>query len=444
MKRFLIGGTHSGCGKTTITCAVLQALSNRGYRVSAFKCGPDYIDTMFHEKIIGIPSYHLDSFFCDDHTLNYLLSKHTADTDIAVIEGVMGFYDGTSTGSSAHSISRITNTPSVIVIDCKGMSDSIGAVIKGFLSYHKNHIRGFIFNRLPVRLIPFAKKLCAQLHTEYFGCMPKHSISIASRHLGLVTADEIPDWNEKMIALAKLAEEYLLLDKLLQCADAPIPAFQPPVIPEIPAHRPPVIAVAKDRAFCFIYPDNLTLLREMGCEIRFFSPLSDETLPAADGLILSGGYPELYAEQLSGNTPLLTDIRKKITGGLPTIAECGGFLYLHQSLDGIPMANVIPAAAFRTDRLQRFGYITMTAQSDQMLCKKSDTIKAHEFHYYESNACGEGFLAEKTDGRSWYCAQVTENLYAGFPHLYFYSNLNIAQRFVRKCVQYGEQHETNL
>ena len=167
MKRIIIGGTHSGCGKTTVTCAVLQALCNRRMRVASFKCGPDYIDPMFHKKIIGTNAHNLDSFFCDDNTLKYLLTENSRNADISVIEGVMGFYDGVNGRGSANSVSEITDTKAVIVIDCKGQSQSIGAVMKGFLTYHKNNIIGFIFNRLPEKLVPMVRELCEDLNTQY-------------------------------------------------------------------------------------------------------------------------------------------------------------------------------------------------------------------------------------------------------------------------------------
>ena len=289
MKRLLIAGTGSGCGKTTITCAVLKALTERGFLVNSFKCGPDYLDTMMHDRIISGSARNLDSFFCDDDTLCYLLDK---TCDIAVIEGVMGFYDGAE--GSAYSVSEITETPVILTIDCKGMSDSIGAIMQGFLNFRiPNRIVGFIFNRLPEKLIPLAKHLCDELHTEYFGCFPKNSIILESRHLGLVTAQEIRDFDEKMHQLGELAENYLCLEKMLSLPDLPVPAYQKPILPKL--HASPVIAVAKDRAFCFLYRENLELLKQLGCEIKYFSPLKDEEIPEdADGLILCGGYPELY------------------------------------------------------------------------------------------------------------------------------------------------------
>ncbi|MBR1555394.1 MAG: cobyrinate a,c-diamide synthase [Oscillospiraceae bacterium] len=439
MKRLLIAGTGSGCGKTTVTCAVLKALTDRGLLVNSFKCGPDYLDTMMHDRIISGSARNLDSFFCNADTLCYLLDK---TCDIAVIEGVMGFYDGSE--GSAYSVSEITETPVILVIDCKGMSDSIGAIMQGFLNFRTpNRIAGFIFNRLSEKLIPLAKHLCDELHTEYFGCFPKNSVTLESRHLGLVTAQEIQDFDNKMHLLGELAENYLCLEKMLSLPDLPVPACQKPILPEL--HVSPVIAIAKDRAFCFLYRENLELLENLGCQIKYFSPLEDEKIPEdADGLILCGGYPELYAEQLSENISMLTDIRQKIKSGLPCIAECGGFLYLHENLknpegNSFPMAGIFQGEAYRTDKLRRFGYLSMTAEQDNLLYKKGETLKAHEFHYWESPDCGTAFTAHKKDGRSWKCCHVSDSLYAGFPHLYFYANLEIAVRFVQKCAEYQSE-----
>ena len=440
MKRIIIGGTKSGCGKTTVTCALLATLKRRNINVSAFKCGPDYIDPMFHRKVIGVESYNLDSFFFDRNTILNLLGEYGKKSDISVIEGVMGFYDGSC--GSAYSVSELTETPVVMVIDCKGMSDSIGAVMSGFLNYRKNRISGFVFDRLPEKLIPLAQNLCCELGTDYFGCLPKCGASIESRHLGLVTADEIADIQTKLERLGELAEKYILIDKLINSCDVPLPEYNPLDIPQFDEH--PTIAAARDSAFCFIYQENIELLEKMGCRIIYFSPLKDSAVPKADGLLLYGGYPELYAAELSSNTSMLESIRSCINSGMPTIAECGGFMYLHDELtdkNGVThtMAGVISGRTYPTEKLQRFGYITMTATADNLLCGKGGRIRAHEFHYWESSDCGNGFTAEKTDGRTWDCCHTSDTLYAGFPHINFYSDIAAAERFVRKCI-YGDKN----
>ncbi len=443
MTRFMIAGTHSGCGKTTVTCAILQALKNRGLDVASFKCGPDYIDPMFHSRVIGTAAYNLDGFFCGKDTLNFLLYQN--GRDVSVMEGVMGFFDGVGQTASSHQLALDTETPVVLVIDCKGMSASIGAVMKGFLTYRTPHnIAGVIFNRLPESLVDMAKAFCTEMQVTYFGRFPTaKECTVESRHLGLVTADEIQGLKETIQRLAALAEEHLLIDELLQtgkCAE--ISTFTPPVIP----YRSticPKIAVARDKAFCFYYEDNLNLLREMGCEILPFSPLTDRAFPdGVSGLLLGGGYPELYAKELAANESMRSDIRAAIAACLPTIAECGGFLYLHQTLetpDGeiYPMVGAIDGHGFCTEKLRRFGYVYLTAEDDNLLCERGEIIPAHEFHYWDSDSCGDGFTARKaSNGLTYPCVHARESLYAGFPHLYFYANPKIAEHFVRKCEAY--------
>lgn len=445
MKRFMIAGTNSGCGKTTITCAVLQALVNRGLRTVSFKCGPDYIDPMFHSRIIGTAAYNLDSFFCNDSTLRQLFAENSENADISVVEGVMGFYDGAGDRGSSRSVSDILNIPVVIVIDCKGMSSSIGAVMKGFLEYKNNLIAGFIFNRLPENLTGLARQLCDELNTEFLGYFPLcPEAELKSRHLGLVAAEEVMGLKEKMQQLSEIAEKNIDIERLISLSEnVSCPDHTPLSIPKIGGAENVTIAAARDKAFSFIYEDNINLLKKLGCRIRYFSPLEDRKLPEnAGGIIISGGYPELYAEQLSENVSMLRDIREKISGGMPVIAECGGFMYLHSSLEDDSgtehtMAGIIPGKAYKTNRLQRFGYINMFAERDGLLCRTGEKITAHEFHRWDSTACGEDFRAVKaSSGKEWKCGYSGKNIYAGFPHIYFYSAPETAANFVKRCVEY--------
>jgi len=444
MRRIIISGTGSGCGKTTIVCAVLTALKNRGLSVSSFKCGPDYIDTMFHEKAIGTSSYNLDSFFCDDDILRYLLDENGGSSDISVIEGVMGYYDGNADGrGSAYSVSQITDTKSIIVIDCKGMGASIGAIMKGFLTFREeNNIIGFIFNRLPLSLTETVKNLCSELGTEFIGIMPKNEISFENRHLGLVTANEIEDIKSKLSQLGELAEKHILIDRIIRLSESNPLSYIPSEIIRFCGSEKPVIAVAKDDAFCFIYKENINLLEKLGCVIKYFSPLDDAEIPEnADGIILYGGYPELYTKKLSENKTMHESIRKAVKNKMPIIAECGGFMYLHtvmENSDGIGygMADIIRGKAFKTDKLQRFGYITMTSEKDNLLAEKGEKITAHEFHYWDSTNCGDAFTARKNNGKEWKCCVADDTMYAGFPHIYFYGNISATERFVKKCAEY--------
>lgn len=439
MSRIMIAGTHSGCGKTTVTCGLLRALQNRGLHPSACKCGPDYIDPMFHRRALGVPSYNLDPFFCTEEQLKGRLTAQTGD--VCLLEGVMGYYDGVGAEGrySAYDVAQSTQTPVVLVIDVKGMYASAGAVLQGFLSYRpQNGIGGVIFNNASPMLYEGLSLIAERSGVKPLGFLPREAkVSVDSRHLGLVMAGEIADMEEKLSLLGALAEEYIDIDGLLALAAA-APALDA-AVPDIRSLGSVRLAVARDDAFCFLYEENLEMLQALGGEIVFFSPLADTVLPDnIGGLYLCGGYPELHARALSGNTAMLQAVNEAVRSGLPTVAECGGFLYLHDTLDDFSMAGVIPAVAYKTERLGRFGYITLHAQGDNLLCTAGDSIRAHEFHYYESTNSGADFIAQKPlSDRSWPCVYATETLYAGFPHLYFDANPVFAKNFIRKAISYG-------
>ena len=329
--RLVLAGTNSGCGKTTVTCAVLQALVSRGLRVGAAKCGPDYIDPMFHSRVIGAKSSNLDSFFFDRDTMRYLLAHNGQDCDITVIEGVMGYYDGlglTSTRASTYEAARETESPVVLVVNARGAALSVVAAVQGFLDFAPdNNVQGVILNGCSAMSYgALARELESRLGVRACGYLPRlPECTLESRHLGLVTADEVADLREKLRQLAEAAEKTLELDALLEIAhNAPVLDFTPPVLPEKGA--PVRIGVARDRAFCFYYEDSLDLLRQLGAELIPFSPLADEKLPdGVQGLYLGGGYPELYAARLEENHTLRRQIRDVVYAGMPCIAECGGF-----------------------------------------------------------------------------------------------------------------------
>ena len=439
--RLLIAGTNSGCGKTTTVVALLAALQKRGIQLSSFKCGPDYIDPMFHRAVLGVPSFNLDPFFCDEEQLRGVLCSHASE--MSVIEGVMGYYDGIGTEgrASTFSVAKATKTPVVLVINVRGMYTSAGAVIQGFKNFRPDSgIEGVIFNGASAMLYKDLAKIAEDAGVRAYGFLPKvPEAEIGSRHLGLITAAEIEDLQQRIDVLAAKAEECIDIDGLIglaEGADAPEAAAGRTV--KASGARP-VLAVAKDEAFCFIYQENLDLLEAAGFKIRYFSPLHDAALPEGiDALYLPGGYPELHAAELSANNGMLDSVKSAADQGLPTFAECGGFMYLHKTLDGIPMAGVIPAACYKTNRLQRFGYVTLTAQEDSMFCAAGGSIRAHEFHYYESEDPGRGFKAEKPGGkRGWECVHTGRTLYAGFPHLYLPANPGFAESFAQKAAEYS-------
>ena len=442
--RVLLTATGSGCGKTTITIALLKALKQRGLKVASFKCGPDYIDPMYHRETLGIPSYNLDPFFCDQEGLKTVLSNGMKDCDIALLEGVMGYYDGIGTEGKASTweVATQTDTPAILIVNAKGMSNSVGAVIKGFLSYQKNHqICGVIFNQCSKGMYPLLSTIAEKEGVVPLGYMPyKPELSLESRHLGLLTANEVKDLSEKIEALGELAEECLSLDGILGLAEKS-GDIETPVSPEERKNCNLRLAVAKDEAFCFLYQENLEVLEKAGCELIYFSPLFDVALPEdCHGLYLPGGYPELYLEKLSQNTEMRKNMKAAIQEGMPTIAECGGFLYLHENLEGNPMVGVISGNASKMEKLVRFGYGTMEGKTDSMLLKKGEQIRIHEFHYFDSEQNGNDMMITKaSNGKVYECAYATSSLYAGYPHLYFPANPSVADHFVQAMKEYKEK-----
>ena len=448
--RIVIGATSSGSGKTTITCGLMKALINRGLKVASFKCGPDYIDTMYHSKITGTKSRNLDPYFFTDNTLRYLFANHARDVDISVIEGVMGYYDGIGMegDASTYQVAEKTDSPAILIVNAKGASLSVLAEIEGFLNFKEDsRIRGVIFNGCSKSMYPVLKEATDKRFGTrvkalgYFPLVPEASLE--SRHLGLVTADEISDIEEKLGILGNVAEESLNIDGILELAkEAPEPEYEEVPLKEF--SETVRIGVARDKAFCFYYEDSLEMLQRMGAELVPFSPINDSGLPEnLDGLYLGGGYPELYAKELGENQEMKASLRKALEAGLPCIAECGGFMYLTETIiTGVggesvsnPMVGVIPGSTFDAGKLVRFGYIEMEAQLDNMLCHKGDKIRGHEFHHWDAENNGESFLAVKPSGKSWPCGFVTDTLYAGYPHFHFYSNPKFAENFYSACIR---------
>ena len=494
--RIMIAAEKSGGGKTLFTCALLSLLKERVQAVRAFKCGPDYIDPMFHRTVLEIPSRNLDSFFADGDTLRYLLGREVLEMEkfpesrIAVLEGVMGFYDGlggVSEQSSAWEVADLTDTPVILLVDMKGRSLSALASIKGFLDYkEKSHVTGIVFNRLSPMLYPGLKERTErELGIRVFGYVPElKDLTLESRHLGLVMPEEIPGIRERLDLIKEKVRVGINLDGIIEEAGraAEIEVKLPEAVRQFcnvdcgkvlnnSAAQPieniadakkicdsgnthevkstlsdrsvkkTVVAVAKDEAFCFYYEDNLDLLKKLGAEIQYFSPIHDRNLPEGTcAVYLGGGYPELHAKALSENISMRNAIRQAVMEEVPCIAECGGYLYLKDSIvdpDGVewPMAGVLPGSSRDAGKLGRFGYITVTSKKEGLLGPAGTEFRAHEFHHWDSEENGTDFAAKKPVGtRGWDCGYTTESFYAGFPHLYFYSNVKIAENFI-KCAE---------
>lgn len=553
LPRFMLAAPASGSGKTMLTCGVLQALKDRGLCPASYKCGPDYIDPMFHSRVLGTPSRNLDTFFTG-RELTRRLYAHSAQAQhagISVMEGVMGFYDGLggiTKEASSYDLARVTETPVILVVNAKGMSLSVIPFLKGFLDYQDPNgkvIRGVILNRVTkMTALLLKEKIEEETGLVLIGYVPElETCHVESRHLGLVTPGEITDLQSRIRTLAGELEKTLDFERLLALAeDAPdyrkeeidLESLQvdcgregtdlerrqaddregedlqrpQSVCQEVACQNgsvnekaekkktdcryaakrssdPVRIAVARDEAFCFYYQDNLELLEQLGAQIIPFSPLRDEALPdGISGLLLGGGYPELYARQLGENTAMKTAIRRAIASGIPYLAECGGFMYLHERMQDMedqyyPMVGVIPGDSYRTRRLGRFGYITLGTkeaektqdlsrpepkaksgcsekwtekelerQSNQQplagrLLLPGETIRGHEFHYFDSTCPGSDYRAVKpVTGRSWDCIWATEKSVCGYPHLYYWSNPRFAMRFTEQCRAYAGQSAT--
>ncbi len=443
LPRIMIAAASSGSGKTTITCGILGIWKQMGLNPCAFKCGPDYIDPMFHKKILSTPSKNLDTFFTGKELTRSLMAEGAKGAGIAVAEGVMGYYDGAGIASetaSSYELAKVTETPVILVVNARGMALSAAAVIKGFLGYKSDAgIKGVILNQTSKETYRVLKEAIErECNVPVAGYVPTLASGLLkSRHLGLVMPGEIPGIKAEMKKLSSLLRETLDIEKILAIAQ------EAPSLKAEPLHSMPVAAeerirvgVALDEAFCFYYDDNLKLLERLGAELVFFSPLCDRALPQGiSGCIIGGGYPELHLEELSANQTMLRSVyRAFVEEKMPYMAECGGFLYLHDRMEDTGhkkyrMAGVIKADAVYREKLQRFGYITLS--SEQM------SVKAHEFHYYDSTDNGNAFTATKPfRDISYPCMHKTEDSVAGFPHVYYYSNIWYAREFLEKCMKF--------
>lgn len=449
----------SGSGKTLLTCGLLALLKRKYEHVGAFKCGPDYIDPMFHSKVLNIHTTNLDTFFTSSQVTRSLLYEHAKDKEISVVEGVMGFYDGigaVTTKASTYEVSKITKTPVLMILDMKGMSLSAAAVIKGFLEFKKdNTICGIILNKTSNMLYPRMKAMLEEeTKLPVVGYIPEiKEISFTSRHLGLLMPDEMKDFKAQIEKVADVLEQSLELEKIVQLAhtagelmyqkelDEQIQSFKKTL--QQTKKEPIHLAIAKDEAFCFFYEDNLLLLQKMGAVLHFFSPIHDRQLPKhMDGMILYGGYPELYAKELSENHAMKKAILKAFKNALPILAECGGFMYLTQSLEdkqgkAYDMVGAIPTQSIKKDRLMRFGYINLEGKAFDTSFRE---IKAHEFHYYDTKQNGTAFFAKKA-GREdgWSCIHANETQMIGFAHCYYYGNLELPFQFLKCAAAYARR-----
>lgn len=442
--RVMLAAVASGSGKTTITCGLVRLLARQGHRVAALKCGPDYLDPTFHRRMAGAQTGNLDLFFCDEARVRELLARDCEDADVAVVEGVMGYYDGIlggGTKASSYDVARATGTPCILVLNVRGASMSLAATVHGFQTFREpSQVAGVILNQCSKMLYASLKPLIEEeCGVPCLGYVPADErFGLESRHLGLVDADEVADLAERVDALADALAESLDLEAILALA-ASAPAIEEGSFRPAPVtDAAPVVAVARDAAFSFYYSENLRLLGDLGAVVVPFSPLADEALPeGACALYLGGGYPELHARELAGNGAMRRAVQDAVASGLPTIAECGGFMYLQRTLadpDGRPweMVGALDGACANEGKLRHFGYVDLTPRADGLIARAGETLRAHEFHYWHSTDEGTAFEASKPGrNRRWDAAVSTPSLYAGYPHMYWPGDPAPAERLVR-------------
>lgn len=447
----MITATGSDVGKTTFTCALLSALMARGLGLASFKSGPDYIDPMFHTRCIGVKGRNLDLFLQGEETVRGLLARH-AGADFSLLEGAMGYYDGialTDTASS-YALARATKTPAVLVVDCKGMGLSAAAQVLGYLRFRpESGIAGVLLNRVSPGFYPRIKgAIQGETGLPVLGFLPNlPEFSLASRHLGLIPAEEVEGLKETLHGLGQALEKTVEVERLLALAATAPPLVGSVPTGEKPADSPPLrIGIARDAAFSFYYPENLELLEELGAALIPVSPLSDPALPQGlDGLLLGGGYPEVFAESLSQNASFRRSLHGALTAGLPCLAECGGYLYLHETLedtDGTPhpMVGFFTGRGLRGERLGHFGYCTLKSPVDGPYWQAGADLPAHEFHYWQSSLPGTLFTAQKPQSPlRWGSGNLLGNTWGGFAHLHYYGAPRVPEEFLARCQSYRKE-----
>lgn len=442
MNALIISGTSSNCGKTTVTLAIMGILTKIGENVAPFKIGPDYIDPMYHKVVTKNNSNNLDGYMFDNDTLEYLFNKNCKNKSIAVIEGVMGLYDGLGTtgiGSTAE-IAGFLKIPIILVVEAKGISRSIAAIINGYQNFNnKINIKGVILNKVSGESHYNILKEIIEKETkvECIGYMENdNENSISSRHLGLIPAEEISDLNLKIDSIVKKAEKTLDINKILNISKNNYDQNKSMNINFDIKNigKGLKIGLAKDKAFNFYYQDNIDLMKESGMEIIEFNTLNDDKLPIGiDALYIGGGYPEVIPAILSKNQKLLKEIKNNLDNGMPCYAECGGLMYLTSGIydkdeNFFPMVDFFKCNVRMTKKLQRFGYIEIDFDGIK--------IKAHEFHYsilneMQKNDFKYKFKIKKANNKNeWECGLTKKNVIAGYPHIHFYSNIDFFKKII--------------
>lgn len=438
MKSIIVSSNSSGGGKTTVTLALMKTLIDRGYKVQGYKVGPDYIDPAFHREITGVATRNLDLFLMGEPGVkeSYLRGQG----DLGIIEGVMGLYDGKGidTNFSTAHVSRTLDLPVVLVLSPKAQSATLCAEIEGLRNYENVNIEGIILNNISESYYKLLKKAievnCSGIRV--FGYIPKDErLALKSRHLGLVQSSEVEDLSKKIELCSSLMEEYVDVDSLIEEFKAS--DIQSTNSEDFHAENKDIkIAVAYDKAFSFYYKENIELLEEVGT-VQYFSALKDREVPKdVDFIYIGGGYPEVFKEELSSNKSMLNSIRKALNSGVKCYAECGGLMYLTESIDGVETVGFFNGTSYMTSKLNNFGYATIKITEENSIVPKDMMINCHEFHKSLVDLKEEEIyeLEKKAyDGttKKWKCGYVKNNVLAAYGHIHFFSNIDFFNSLIK-------------
>jgi cobyrinic acid a,c-diamide synthase len=454
VKGLVVAGTQSGVGKTTLTLGLMYAWRRQGIMVQPFKVGPDFIDPGHHGRAAGRPSHNLDGWMLSQEENLRIFHQHTKTATLAVVEGVMGLFDGfdgkTEAGSTAQ-MAKWLGLPVLLIVDARSMARSAAAIVKGFATFDPNlTLAGVVFNRVggPSHLSYLTEALELVPGIRCFGGLPRENdLAIPERHLGLATTEDHPLEEKYLEGLADLVDKNLDLEALWQslpeATRSPVAGF-----PRVTAPRVR-LGVARDQAFCFYYPENLEWLRHFGAELVEFSPLADTRLPPGlDGVYLGGGYPELHAGRLAANTGLKEELKNKAQAGLPIYAECGGLMYLSKEIQDLSgdrhaMVGAVPLKVRMLPRLKALGYQEVTLAADCLLGPAGTRARGHEFHYSEIISEPEGLLKRyqltpRRGGNPAPEGYSSGQVLASYVHLHFGSNPEVARHFVDCCRKFKE------
>jgi cobyrinic acid a,c-diamide synthase len=447
-KAFLVAGTRSGCGKTSVSLGLMAAMAEAGIRVQPYKAGPDFIDPGHHQAVIGVPSHNLDGWMLDPETVRNIFARHLHGSDVGIVEGAMGLFDGfsgTTEQGSAGQLAKILDIPVILVVDAGGMGRSAAAEVKGYVTFDPDiTFAGIIFNNVasPRHEALLREAMAKNLDIPVLGCLPRNdALNVASRHLGLVMAHEL-DTEQRTRTMLQWINSAMNVREMITHL---------PAIALVPSRKtiPPKAArirlgVAMDQAFCFYYRENLRALEQAGAELVFFSPMRDQDLPGPlHGLYLGGGYPELFARPLAANRSMRQAIKSFARAGHPIYAECGGFMYLMNGLQDRAgnrheMVGIFDCECALQARFAALGYREVVTRAPSLLGPAGSRFRGHEFHYSRllENGCPEEGIYATTDRKGAYPAGkgvVRYNTLGSYIHLHFCSNPELAPSFVRAC-----------